>query len=100
MDALTLDLTKLAALIVGPVVGILIAFGILALLEKRDREALRIAKIKQLYNAELDCIGEIEYRKRNGTVKVTFNDKLKNIDVVLTFEEFEEYKRRFNFRAE
>ena len=53
-----------------------------------------MAKTLQLFNHHRKPIGTATWNKRNSTVSVVFNDEIHFADTTLTFDEFDEYKRR------
>lgn len=53
-----------------------------------------MAKTLQLFNHHRKTIGTATWNKRNSTVSVTYSDEIHFADTTLTFDEFDEYKRR------
>ena len=53
-----------------------------------------MAKTLQLFNHHRKPIGTATWNKRNSTVSVVFSDEIHFSDTTLTFDEFDEYKRR------
>ena len=53
-----------------------------------------MAKTLQLFNHHRKPIGTATWNKRNATVSVAFSDEIHFADTTLTFDEFDEYKRR------
>lgn len=53
-----------------------------------------MAKTLQLFNHHRKAIGIATWNKRNSTVSVVFSDEIHFADTTLTFDEFDEYKRR------
>ena len=53
-----------------------------------------MAKTLQLFNHHRKPIGTATWNKRNSTVSVVFSDEIHFADTTLTFEEFDDYKRR------
>lgn len=53
-----------------------------------------MAKTLQLFNHHRKPIGTATWNKRNSTVSVVYSDEIHFADTSLTFEEFDEYKRR------
>ena len=53
-----------------------------------------MAKTLQLFNHHRKPIGKATWNKRNSTVSVVFSDEVYFADTTLTFDEFDEYKRR------
>ena len=53
-----------------------------------------MAKTLQLFNHHRKPIGKATWNKRNSTVSVVFSDEVHFADTTLTFDEFDEYKRR------
>lgn len=53
-----------------------------------------MAKTLQLFNHHRKPIGTATWNKRNATVSVVFRDEIHFADTTLTFDEFDEYKRR------
>lgn len=99
MNALAWDITILAMCIVIPVILLPVCFIVLGIIKIKERRDA-MARTKRLYDDHDNCIGRVKFRKSNGTVDVTFNDNLKYIDINLSFEEFELYKRRLKFKLE
>ena len=54
----------------------------------------------QLYDLTKKHIGEAHFIKRNGTVDITYNDKTHYADVVIIFNEYEDYKGRMAIQDE
>ena len=53
-----------------------------------------MAKTLQLFNHHRKPIGTATWNKRNSTVTVVFSDEIHFADTTLTFDVFDEYKRR------
>ena len=53
-----------------------------------------MAKQTTLYNHHRKPVGTATWNKRNSTVSVVFSDEIHFADTTLTFDEFDEYKRR------
>ena len=53
-----------------------------------------MAKTLQLFNHHRKPIGTATWNKRNSTVSVVFSDEIHFADIILQFDEFDEYKRR------
>ena len=53
-----------------------------------------MAKTLQLFNHHRKPIGTATWNKRNSTVSVVFSDEIHFADTTLSFDEFDEYKRR------
>ena len=59
-----------------------------------------MAKTLQLFNHRRKPIGTATWNKRNSTVSVVFSDEIHFADTTLTFDEFDEYKRRMGVMDE
>jgi len=53
-----------------------------------------MAKTLQLFNHHRKPVGTATWNKRNSTVSIVFSDEIHFADTTLTFEEFDDYKRR------
>lgn len=53
-----------------------------------------MAKILQLFNHHRKPIGTATWNKRNSTVSVVYSNAIHFADTTLTFDEFDDYKRR------
>lgn len=53
-----------------------------------------MTKTLQLFNHHRKPIGKATWNKRNSTVSVVFSDEIHFANTTLTFDEFDEYKRR------
>ena len=53
-----------------------------------------MAKTLQLFNHNRKPIGKATWNKRNSTVSVSYDNEIHYSDTTLTFDEFDEYKRR------
>lgn len=99
MNVLQMEVTLLIMSLVIPLILLPVCFIILIIIKVRERRD-HMAITKRLYNKDNNCIGRVKFNKKNSTVDVIFNDNLKYVDINLSFDEFDEYKRRFNFKLE
>ena len=53
-----------------------------------------MAKTLELFNHNRKPIGKATWNKRNSTVSVSYDNEIHYSDTTLTFDEFDEYKRR------
>ena len=53
-----------------------------------------MAKTLQIFNHNRKPIGLATWNKRNSTVSVAYSNEIHFADTTLTFDEFDEYKRR------
>ena len=53
-----------------------------------------MAKTLQLFNHHRKPIGTATWNNRNSTVSVAYNNEIHFADIILQFDEFDEYKRR------
>ena len=53
-----------------------------------------MAKTLQIFNHNRKPIGLATWNKRNSTVSVSYDNEIHFADTTLTFDEFDEYKRR------
>ena len=53
-----------------------------------------MARKLQLFNHHRKPIGTATWNKRNSTVSVSYDNEIHFADTTLTFDEFDEYKRR------
>jgi len=57
-------------------------------------------KIKHLYNADKEQVALAFFHRKNATVDIRYIDKMQNADETIEFNEFEEYKGRFELCTE
>lgn len=55
--------------------------------------------IQHLFNHRKQHIGDAHFIKHNGTVEITYNNKIHYADVTIDFEEFESYLERMDLQT-